>query len=125
MSEIVTLKTMPPEIKQDFDAILLRRAAPKLCEDSADLDKIYEYVSYLAYKFRKCPKKWEKFETLRYRYRYIYGEIRKQEKILKKETGYSVKMSFYWHRIPDKGRGRVFEMVKQKARRYKSKAWLC
>lgn len=112
---MTTTTTVPDEFFRVFDAILLSRPAPKFCDDSETLHKIYLHIKRkLSKKISYNAKRAEKYYKLEQEFLKIYERIKEKEKDFETKNGHAFQRPFDFFAGPDRNGKSVYKKIRYK-----------
>jgi hypothetical protein len=119
MRNINTIYTLPPQIIQHFNSMLLSVPTPKFCDDSYALWSTYQYIKRcLQRKIRQCDTgKDREFLQLEMEFLDLYARITQKENEYKEKTGTEFQRPFGYFKGPDKRYKRVYGEIRKRTRR--------
>lgn len=110
-----TITSIPPEITQYYNRLLLTISCPLLRDSSKDLWKVYEYiVDRLMRKTKNLKKKNALCNQLREDFTNLYVKITQKEKELETKTNHPTKRPFYCITITRRNVEEIFRRLRAK-----------
>ena len=113
---MITTITIPPEILQYYDTLLLRRPVSYFKDGSKDLLRVYQWiVKHLKKKCMKDEFRRNKFEQLEKRFLELYEQAKIKEERNKENKEIAANQFFYRFGKPDKYGRRIFDRFRSKS----------
>ena len=92
--------TLPPQISQHYNSLLLSQPAPKFRETTETFEKMWEKVLKRWKKLDKCPAKKEKCEQLKLEILELYERAKAKEKEREGQTDHKTNGFMYSVHLP-------------------------
>jgi len=113
------ITSLPPQVAEFFDRVLLSRPCPKFMDDSETLWKIYLYIiNKLARRCNYNEKTMKKFEQFCYEFLELYGRTKTKETEFKEENGKSFQGPFDYFTDIGRNNKEVFSTIRHRAKSY-------
>lgn len=116
MTQIITITSLPPQVKQFYDSILLSKPTSKFYDDSELLWRVYTYIKLkLSKKSKYHPNSEIKYNQLEKEFLELYERAKTKEKDYERETGNQGQKFFYYIIITDRSHSKIFERLRSRS----------
>lgn len=119
-----TTTSLPPLIREYFDAQLLCTPAPKFGDNSEAIWQAYQnIIECLRKKVSKNPRRRARFDKLDTEFLELYGRTAIKEKEREAEKGNASERPFYYITVANKRDNEVFRRLKYRWKPASKKIW--